>query len=183
MNDGPFAADWTRRPPKDQAQRMWRIARCPTKGSLRVVILSHDLIGRQTHYYAGRTRPCTGPVCQACAKNQAPRWHGYIAAVDLANNNRLVVEVTAGVAERIGNEFEIYRTLRGLRMEMTRTSPRANGRIMSRFQSPATGTGVLPDAPDLRPILERLWEMHSLGNLDAEQQEIRAAAEDQLRQA
>ena len=168
----PYDDGWTKRPPRGEAQRLYRLRRCPTKGQLSVVILSHDLIGRHTHYYAGRTRPCLGLQCEPCGKNQAPAWHGYVACIDLKTNERLVVEVTSGVASKIGEQFDIYRTLRGVRMLLERTSPRANGRISARFAPPAAGTGTLPEAPDLRPIMERLWEVHSLATLEKEIERI-----------
>lgn len=140
--------------------RGWSLRRCPLKGKLTVVILSHDLIGRYTHYAASRTRPCMGQDCEWCNKNQRPRWHGYLACIDLDRNEKIIVEVTAGIATQIGEWFDQCRTLKGSRMQLERPSGKANGRIRAKIIAPATGTGELPTAPDLRPVMEKIWEVH-----------------------
>lgn len=152
---------WSRRPEGLQPGGLFRLTRCPTSGSMKVVILSHDLIGRMVHYWAGRTRPCIPDNCEACNANHRPRWKGYIAGIDLADNSRVIVEVTANVAERIAAEFDHHRTLIGLRMMLERSGKKANGRVLVKFAPPAAGTGELSKAPDLRNILEKIWEVHA----------------------
>jgi hypothetical protein len=129
------------------------------KGRLVAVILSHDLQCAPTHYYAGRTRPCTGATCEACAHNHLARWNGYVAAIDLDRNEHIIIELTRNVCDIVAAEFDARRTLKGVRIMLERRAPRANARISCKLAPPATGTGELEAAPDVRPILARIWEI------------------------
>lgn len=157
----PHGTDtWTRRPDAAAARGQWSLRRCPTKGTLSAVIISHDVLGRYTHYYGGRTRPCTGRDCEPCNKSMRPRWHGYLACIDLDTNEKIIVEITAIVAARVAEWFDERRTLKGSRIRLQRRSPKTNGRVTVSLAPPAAGTGELPQAPDVRPIMNRVWELH-----------------------
>lgn len=150
---------WNRRPDPKGYTTKYTLRRCPTRGRLHVVILSHDMQCAPTHYFAGRTRPCSGTACQACARNHMPRWHGWIAAIDLDTNEHVVVELSRAVCDKVTAIFDERRTLRGMRMILERKNPKPNAAIHARFAPPAAGTGELEEAPDVRPILARIWEI------------------------
>lgn len=158
--DRATQTEWNRRPPDNEPRGGWSLRRCPTKGFLAVVIVSHDLMGRYTHYFAGRTRPCQGNDCEACNKNMRPRWHGYLCAIDLQTNEKIIVEVTSSIASQLGEWFDSHRTLKGSRMKLERRSPKPNGKITCKLAEPAPGTGELPTAPDIRPIMNKIWEVY-----------------------
>jgi hypothetical protein len=89
-----------------------------------------------------------------------PRWHGYLCAIDLQTNEKIIVEVTSSIASQLGEWFDSHRTLKGSRMKLERRSPKPNGKITCKLAEPAPGTGELPTAPDIRPIMNKIWEVY-----------------------
>jgi hypothetical protein len=150
---------WSRRPPEGEAKRNYRITRAPAKGVLTLTILSHDLVGCYTHYVGGRTRMCPGNGCEVCAANTRPRWHGYLAAVDEAKGDRVIVELPATIADSVGKIFDQARTLKGTRLMLSRTSNRPNARVTAKYSAPISAEAEYPAVADIRPILERMWEV------------------------
>lgn len=155
--------EWTRRPEDQVFSSRYRMARTPTKGALQLVILSHDVLGTKTHY-KNRTRPCIGLECEYCMAGERPRWHGYIIGICLRTNERLIVELPAGAAQRVSEWFDQHRTLKGSRVQLKRATEKANGRVIVSMLPPASGQGDLEKCPDIVPIMERMWEIHSHTN-------------------
>lgn len=153
--------DWGRRPEGKDGIRTYKLVRCPTSGAYRVTILSHDMVGTKVHYAGNRTRPCTGEDCESCNRGVAPRWKGYIAAIEDRTGDKVILEVTANVGQRIAAYFDTHRTLQGARLSLKRKGEKNNSPVESQMLEPIMTAGELPQATDVRPILERMWEVGS----------------------
>jgi hypothetical protein len=150
---------WSRRVPSDYSARKWRLKRCPARGKLFAIILSHDLECRGTHFVGSRTQPCPGKACSLCRDGLVPRWLGWVAAWDCHSRDKVVLEFTAHCTTVIDDYFRYHKTLRGARVELGRRGLAANSEVYIRISEPDQPSDSLPTAPDIRPILERIWQV------------------------
>lgn len=157
---------WSRRPPNGQTSALWHMMRPPSKGSAKFIVIGHDLLGRDVHYWAGRTRPCIGADCQACNANQAPRWKGYVACIAEWNKQQVILEVTARMSGPIDSFFRAHRTLRGAFLTTERKSKKVNAATAIWLTESGHNMDAFVAAPDIRPILERMWEVHSVEKVE-----------------
>lgn len=160
---------WTTAPPKDEGTRNWQMIRAPECGSLRLMIVSHQLIGRPMHFYRGRSTPHTEPTCEACDDGRRKEWKGYIGCRQIVTGQRYILEVTAHVGHQIAKYSSDHRTLKGTIINVGRTTPKANGKVWVKLTPPPENMGELGPEPDLRPILERMWQIKTTLKLDGEE--------------
>ena len=138
-----------------------QVFRVPPTGKAFIRFLG-NVVGVWTHWLEGRSTPCLGKECRHCLEGVPQRWKGYAPALwwkvwlDQKTGKQqgkwlaVVVEITEGLTELKG------RPLRGQVIELRRPGKRRNGPLeFSALDKPAAGD--LPDAFDVRPILERLW--------------------------
>lgn len=149
--------NFSSQPPLDATRYAMRLVRTPTKGKLQLIITCDEMLGCWTHWFSGRTTPCTGDGCEACEATSSARWHAYVSAHDFKTNEHLLFECTSAAAEA----FAVYRakhgTLRGCEFLAQRAAPRANARVCLRTK-PADLTHVdLPQGANLRAALCHLW--------------------------
>lgn len=164
MADGKNShLNFTRRPKDNDALPGWELKRPGARGRVTAVLLSHDIIGHDTHYWGGRTRPCTGETCDACRANNATRWHGYLAATDEGLQARWIIEITAPAANQIDRIFRERRTLRGFVLILERRNQKPNGPISVKGYQGVLQNDKLPDCPDMIKKLCRIWEVHDVG--------------------
>jgi len=145
------------KPPIEATRYASTLLRTPTKGKLHLIVTCQDMVGCWTHFFAGRTMPCTGDGCDACGHNASSRWHAYVSAKDPATNEHVLFECTAPAAET----FAVYRarhgSLRGCEFIAQRLAPRANARVCIRTK-PCDLTHIdLPQSLDVRAALCHLW--------------------------
>lgn len=150
---------WSRRPAEGIVEPLWRIIRPPTKGIRRVGILSHDITGCYTHYYAGRTVPCRREACPACATRLLPTWHGYLAVIESGSGHRLILELTARAIKPIDDCFRDRRTLAGTIIEVGRTSAKANGQQWTKVIPGTAEFGARAKAPNVIDVLTTMWRI------------------------
>jgi len=141
--------------------------RAPAKGTVELVVLSHDVVGRVTHFFQKRTRPCTREGCPACAAGVRKEWHGYIACWYERQQRKVILEVTAGPGRGLGRMFDQFRTLRGCTIVLGRKDNRPNGEVWLRGGREVMSGVTLAPEPDLRPILLRMWQVERLCEPDA----------------
>lgn len=153
-----FGIEWNRRPTKEEMEHVWRVMRPPQKGTMRLLVLSGDLTGTYTHFWHGRTTPCKREHCEACQASRMPEWHGYLACLQADTKIRWILEVTKGCAKNLDDWFRERRTLRGTLIEVGRTSAKPNGRQFVRCLSQFSEREEMLKAPDLHPILARMWQ-------------------------
>jgi len=157
---------WTTAIPEDPKGPALPIRRTPAFKKMLAIITSEDLIGTNTHYFKGRTRPCEGPGCEAHLAGIPFRWHAYVAAEDIDTALHFIFETTAMGAEPFIQYREHHNTLRGCLFQAQRWKQRPNGRILIRCKPADLKDKRLPPAPDMIKCLSILWDLPST-DLDA----------------
>lgn len=150
---------WSRRPEEMQYEDRVSLIRCPSRGSLKVTVLSHDIEGRGTHYWGGRTMPCRGWGCEACTDGREPRWLGWLAVLVRGTDQVSLLEMTKTNAALLDEQFRQHRTLRGLQIEMLRPSGKPNGRVIFKLHDYNPQPSELQKAPNVRTCLYKIWQL------------------------
>ena len=148
---------WSTAPQEGQKGENLRIIRAPQSGTLRVMILSHQVTGTMTHYTNGRTQPCMGKGCPSCAQATPARWHGWLIVLNEASDEKMILEITEGPGETLAAFYSEHRTLRGLRVKLSRPSGKQNGRVHMLRGDQVTNHAELPKCPDLQKVLLKIW--------------------------
>jgi hypothetical protein len=157
--------------PTDPIERPYPIQRVPATGSLAAAITSKQPFGCFTHFWGGRTIPCTAEACDACKAAAPSRWHCYMTAYSHPNQLHFLLELTAAAAEKIYQFTREHGTCRGCHFKANRQPQTPNGRIYLQTQMLDMDKYRLPEEPDLKLILSRLW------NIPLDEIEIKQPAE------
>lgn len=144
-------------PPNEHTHSAFRLLRTPAKGKLHLYITSDNVLGCSTHYYSGRTVPCTGDGCEACEAMAGTRWHGYVAALLVKTNEQIVFEVTAAGAESLLAYRTKHGTLRGADCLASRVSPRPNARLHFLMKPLDLAHVDLPQPINVQMALCHVW--------------------------
>jgi hypothetical protein len=150
---------WSPEPPTERSSISIELRRCPARGKLTAIILSDFALWTQTHYFHGRTQPCGGQACEACAQGAARRTVGYVAVMAPATGERFLLQLTDLAAEAINARMATHRTLRGALLEQERPDGRKNGRVRTRIGSPKKEWADLPPTPLVAKIMAQIWEI------------------------
>jgi hypothetical protein len=150
---------YTNRPPENPSGHGLDLVRTPPAKKLVAAFTTPELIGCATHFYGGRTVPCSGDDCAAHADGVPWRWHGYVGAYNPAIDYHFLFEMTAQAAEPIVNWFDQYGTLRGAQFTAVRHGQRANGRVKIQVKSLDLIKYPIPDAPDVPRLLAVIWNL------------------------
>lgn len=148
----------TTRPDREHVEPRIDVVRAPETGVLSGISLSHDLSGAYTHWYRGRTRPCTQPNCEACAENTPWRWHGYLMLFGPKTHRIVLLEVTKNVCPTIDDYMAAKQTLRGARINITRKNRKKNARVILTVTASDIDDRTLPPCPPVAYHLAKLWD-------------------------
>jgi hypothetical protein len=149
--------EWTNTPPADQNGFAYRLIRVPAARPIRLIILSPQPIGTNTHYHKGRTKPCDGQLCEACQLGLPYRWHSYIAVHNADTGENALLELTAQATEQLQPARDEFHTLRAVKLVLERPSHRPNGRIHINIHPGRAAELGLPDPPEVQRILLHIW--------------------------
>jgi len=152
-------SDWTNRPAPNQHPTQLQLLRVPPSKTIIAIITSDDAIGRDTHYWKGRTRVCTHPTCEPCDAHHAPRWYGYLAVVAPTMQAPTILEITAACVNSLNEYLQEYPTLRGAEITIRRANKKANSRLIATLKPSPYRDGKLPAAPNVITHLCRIWEI------------------------
>lgn len=153
--------------------------RVPAKGMGRAIVVSHDVVGADTHYWRGRSQPCSGDKCEACEDGQSPRWRGYLAVMSPKSGRVVILEITAAAAGAIEAYFNKHRTLRGAGIVAERVGQKPNGRLRLMLTPPAAEIDQLPKAPQIQRLLARIWGLNQDRTATGvDEQKLRLAKDD-----
>lgn len=144
-------------PPLDSTRYALRLIRTPARGKLKLIVTSDDLLGCWTHFFAGRTTPCTGATCEACRGGASSRWHGYVSVLEPGAREHLIFECTAAAATSFANYRIKHGTLRGCDFIADRTSARPNARVRLRMTPADLAAIDLPEGANLTAVLCHIW--------------------------
>jgi len=146
-------------PPPDPNGQPLPIRRTPAKGAIVGVVTSKTLLGTSTHYYGGRTVPCTHETCEPCRDGTPYRWHAYLSAYDLQKKLHYLFECTAAAAASFVKYASEHETLRGCVFQAKRSSTRMNARVEIECHVYTGAERELPPPADLVSALARLWNI------------------------
>jgi len=146
-------------PPADPNGQPLPIRRTPTNGYIVATVTSNRILGTNTHFYGGRTVPCTHDPCDACAAGAPYRWHAYLSAFDFQKQLHFLFECTAAAAEAFVKFTHEHDGLRGCSFRATRESKRQNSRVLVETNVFTGNPSTLPRQADLVAALSRLWNI------------------------
>lgn len=148
---------FSHQPPLEATRYAMRLLRTPTAGKLHLVVTSDQMLGCWTHYYSGRTNPCTGPGCEPCEHGASSRWHAYLSAYDPPTDEHLLFECTAAAAEVFAAYRAKHGTLRGCEFVAQRVQRRANARVHIICKPANLQVVNLPAEANVQAALCHLW--------------------------
>lgn len=137
------------------------IRRTPAYGNLTAIVTIPDLLGCYTHFYKGRTMPCTGPDCEAHKAGIPFRWHAYMSAWETKSALHFIFEVTAQATEAFVAYRQNQGTLRGCLFQAKRWRERPNGRVLIQTKPAELAKLNLPEPPNLESALAILWNLNA----------------------
>jgi len=143
--------------PEDEDGLAFEIRRVPTSGKVKGVILSDGLVCRQTHWWGGRTVPCSDVGCAPCAENTERRWHGWVALYSLERQTTVIIELTAKSIKPLREWRKDFGTLRGAELTLGRVGKKINGRVFASLARGPVAVDLLPSSPDVQLLLLKLW--------------------------
>ena len=146
-------------PPENPNGQPLPIRRTPAKGSLTATVTADKLLGTNTHFWGGRTTPCTQPTCEACDAGTPWRWHAYVSAIEFLTSTHFLFECTAAAAHEFVNFAHERGTLRGCTFRATRCNTRINARVIIETHLYTGKPTDLPPEPNLVLALARLWNI------------------------
>jgi len=144
-------------PPLEPTKHALPMLRTPPKGKLVLLLTCQDLLGCWTHYFGGRSTPCTGDPCEACQAGSSMRWHGYVCGITPKTHEHCLLEVTRAAAETLAAYRAKNGTLRGCHLTATRVAPRANARLHLELRPFDLSTIDLPASANIQAALCNLW--------------------------
>jgi hypothetical protein len=150
---------WTDHPPDNtntHSLPLRRVSRAPVIA----ICLSSKPLGAEVHFFRGRTRPHTNDgTCEACHAGQAPRWRGYLTLWDREQRQTWITEITPYAYDGLKEGLTSFGTLRGHTIKLERTKPNPNAPLQATVYAALTREEELPPEPDIRHILERIWDL------------------------
>lgn len=145
--------------PEDPKGPSLHLIRCPVMRPLVAIVTSADLIGCATHFYGGRTVPCTGEDCEAHLNGVPWRWHTYVSIWVPTAKRHLLFESTARASEPFILFRKAHDSLRGCLFQAARVNSRVNARVYIETKPADLEALTLPDAPDLMKVLSIIWNI------------------------
>lgn len=154
-----MSLNFSNRPPAEAHGLAFTVRRTPTTKPLQAIITCEDLTGCSTHFYQGRTQPCSAPNCEACNEQLPWRWHGYVSALNPATHEHFIFEMTAQASDALVAYHARYETLRGCFFEARRTAARSNARVIIKCKPADLQQTRLPEPPSIERVLCHLWNL------------------------
>lgn len=150
---------WQSAPDASSRTQNFRIFRTPANKLVEMVCLSQAFIGAKLHFWKGRTKPCCGTNCPACAEGQRPRWKGYVLAYHQPTRTIVIFEFTDRAHQAFHEATVKHRHLRGMKFTTSRLNKKVNGPLRVEFTDIREESPHLPAEVDLMDMLERIWEI------------------------
>lgn len=130
------------------------------------IILSDSLVAVNTHWWGGRSAPCTAPgSCEYCDYHKiGKRWKGYLAVwCPNSKHEMCLFEVSRQAAT-----YQPYLTtsseLRGLWIRLRRKGASKQSPVVAELGKPTDVNELcLPAAFDVRQALLRIWFSKPIG--------------------
>lgn len=144
-------------PPLEPTKYSLPMLRTPAKGKLVLLLTCERELGCYTHYYGGRSTPCTGDGCEACKAGSSMRWHTYVCGIVPKTHEHSLLEITRAAAETLAAYRVKNGTLRGCHLTANRVAERANARLHLELRPYDLATIDLPASANIQAALCNLW--------------------------
>lgn len=145
------------RPPGGTERSTVDIVRVGKRQGLRFICVSNEVVGVVTHWIGGKSVRCSEGACVCQDHPVEARWRGYLAGVGKGKTKIHLFEFTSGVEPDFHDFVRQHGTLRGTAVLLSRSGPRANGKLRVEFEDGLTRESDLPEAPDLVALLSRIY--------------------------
>jgi hypothetical protein len=136
-----------------------QIRRVPPNRPTHCVATSTALVVVRTHFWGGRTVPHDNEHCQPCNEGCPTREHAYTAAYCHNTAFHFLLELTYTAARNLQDYVAEHGTLRGCEITAERWHGKANSRIIIECAPYDSRKYQLPEEPDIRLCLARLWQL------------------------
>lgn len=150
---------FTNEPPPDPRGNSLDLRRTPTGRPIRGIITCDNVVGTPTHFFHGRTVPCTGDDCEAHAHGVPWRWHGYVSLFGPSTHSHILFEMTAKAVEPLKAYRTAHGTLRGCLLQARRINSFPNARVIITTGVADLQSISLPNEPHLLEALSIIWNI------------------------
>lgn len=149
--------EWNDTPEEIAPGSKLEILRCGIGSMVPLIVLSDWIAGGEMHYWGGRSFPHTKNGCPACDAKNPSVWKGYLAAWNPKHRSTGILEFTAPCRDCLVQYKLAHGTLRGGVITLKRKGVKPNGALTATITTGPYGLDQLPDAPDIKAHLERIW--------------------------
>lgn len=147
----------TTQPPKVRSCKH-KILRCPPVRLRPFVITSDEVLYVGIHWMNGRSKPCPGETdCPEC-KKQYPTYKGYLSVWNPETNESYCLEITPPCFGTCAAYRQLYSTLRGGTMSLSRKGTKDNGRLSAAIVPSGIPPTQLPDPIDVQATMVEAWD-------------------------
>lgn len=115
-----------------------------------------------THWIGRRTLPCMGKECGACLAQMTSTYEGYVSLVWAHNRNHGLVRLTKPAMLMLKNQVQLQPSWRGTIVNFERKGKAKNGRVVVRVDALQLEVHKLPQIPDLRRQMARIWSVDGI---------------------
>jgi hypothetical protein len=135
------------------------ILRVTTAESQQFVCLSKVPYGQLQHWWGNRSHECKGDkgLCEGCKRGWAGRWKGYLHVQAPTTGPDTWLEITATAWEMLLSQLPHGEDFRGAIFRIRKTKGGAKGRYVCEVLERRIPNDELPQAKDVRPLLQFLW--------------------------
>lgn len=150
--------EWNDNPHTQTQPHSADLRRCPPGGLPPAIILMDWITGNELHWWNGRSFPHLKTECPACAAKRAKVWKGYVACLDPKTRKIFILELTPNCTEPLSAYKLTFGSLRGATIKLDRPATKINGRVTATVTPTHLGGLELPQPPDVRKILQHMWQ-------------------------
>jgi len=122
------------------------------------LVLSEKALTYPMHYVRSRTTPCLSPgPCEGCDANLEVRYKAYLAIYFPRDAVIAIFETTDHGGQVLVDHYKKNGSIRGKKLTVWRTGKKDNGPCNCLLSQLPDVMSALPEAPDVREFLNRMW--------------------------
>jgi hypothetical protein len=138
----------------------------------RMVVTCNQPYEVYTHYIGGRTLPCMGEDCAACAEHRPKKYEGFVSGVWAGSKRHEILRLTIAGMMQAKTAIPKLESWRGFVFDIERKGTRNNGRVVIHVQPQALESTRLPAGLELEDHLLRVWRIDGIRATDDERSYI-----------